>query len=117
VPGISIHVVDVVRGLPAVGMRVALYALGPAGRREIGSGRIGANGQLDHPMASGAGIAAGTHEVELAAGEYYRAAGIVQDDPAFQETIAFRFAVGDPREHYHLPMKISPWGLSVWRGR
>lgn len=116
-PGVSIHVVDVVRGLPAVGMRVALHALDPRGRREVGSGRVGANGQLDHPMTGGAGIARGVHEVELAAGEFYRAAGIVTDDPAFQETIAFRFTITDPDEHYHLPMKISPWGLSVWRGR
>jgi 5-hydroxyisourate hydrolase len=116
-PGVSIHVVDVVRGVPAVGLRVALHALAGTGRREIGAGTIGANGQLEHPMSDGAGIREGAHEVVLQAGDWYRAAGLLTDRPAFQEEIVFRFTVLDLVEHYHLPIKMSPWGLSIWRGR
>lgn len=116
-PGVSIHVVDVVRGVPAVGLRVALQSVKGAERREIGAGTIGADGQLAHPMTTGTGIERGPHEVSLRAGDYYRAAGIVADSPAFQEEIVFRFTVIDLQEHYHLPIKMSPWGLSVWRGR
>jgi 5-hydroxyisourate hydrolase len=116
-PGVSIHVVDVVRGVPAMGLRVALHALTNAGEREVGAGAIGADGQLQHPMTDGAGIARGPHQVLLHAGDYYRNAGLVADKPAFQEEIVFRFSVLDLDEHYHLPIKMSPWGLSVWRGR
>ncbi len=116
-PGVSIHVVDVVRGVPATGLRVVVSALTDAGSREVGAGAIGEGGVLDHPMNQGTGIAPGVHEVLLHAGDYYRAAGLVEAAPAFQETIAFRFTVADVREHYHLPFKISPWGISVWRGR
>jgi 5-hydroxyisourate hydrolase len=116
-PGVSIHVVDVVRGVPAVGLRVVVRALTDAGAREVGAGAIGADGQLEHPMTTGAGVARGTHEVALRAGDYYRAASLVAEAPAFQEEIVFRFTVQDPQEHYHLPIKMSPWGLSVWRGR
>ena len=116
-PGISIHVVDVARGVPAIGARVALNAVSGDTRREIGAGKIGTDGQLAHPSTGGAGIERGVHEVVIHAGEYYRAAGVVEDEPAFQEQIVFRFTVLDLQEHYHLPVKMTPWGLSVWRGR
>jgi 5-hydroxyisourate hydrolase len=117
VPGVSIHVVDVVRGQPATGLRVTLRGLTDAGPRDVASATIGANGQIDHPIVGGMGIDAAEYEVLLHTGEFYRAAGLVGDAPAFQETIAFRFTIGDAREHFHLPFKISPWGLSIWRGR
>jgi 5-hydroxyisourate hydrolase len=116
-PGVSIHVVDVVRGVPAVGLSVALHALTGTARREVGAGVIGSDGQLAHPMNQGAGVDLGAHEVLLQAGDFYRVAGLISDVPAFQEVIVFRFTVTDLREHYHLPVKMSPWGLSVWRGR
>jgi len=117
VPGVSIHVVDVARGQPAVGLEVSLQLLTASGPRDIGSGSIGCDGQLTHPMTGGAGIEAGEYEVLLRAGAFYRHGGLIVDGPAFQETIAFRFTIADANEHFHLPFKISPWGMSVWRGR
>jgi len=118
-PGISIHVVDVVRGVPAVGLRVEVDALSSGGeRRRVGAGAIGADGQVAHPMTGGLGVERGVHEVLLHAADFYRAAGLLAPDaPAFLDVIAFRFTVGDLQQHYHLPFKVSPWGLSVWRGR
>ena len=52
----------------------------------------------------------------LHAGDYFRSVGAVSDNPAFQEIVPLRFTVLDLSEHYHLPVKITPWGLSVWRG-
>lgn len=118
-PGVSIHVVDVVRGQPAVGLEAELQSL-PAGAAPvtIGRGVVGADGQVDHPMVRGTGITLGEHQVLLRAGTYYRAAELLPAGrPAFLEVAAFRFTVGDLKEHYHLPFKLSPWGLSVWRGR
>ena len=116
-PGISIHVVDVTRGLPASGMRVEVHRLDGTGRHLVARGAVGTDGVVAHPIASGAGVTPGAHEVELAAGDYYRALDIAVGEPAFQERAVFRFTVVDPAEHYHLPIKLSPWGLSIWRGR
>jgi 5-hydroxyisourate hydrolase len=117
VPGISVHVVDVTRGVPATGMRVRVYAHRPSGRRSVGEGAVGDDGTVRHPMNAGDGIDAGTYEVELDAGAWYRARGDDVPEPAFLETAVFRFAVADEYEHVHLPIKLSPYGLSVWRGR
>ena len=115
-PGISIHVVDVARGKPAAGMLVEVHAIEGDERRVVGSGRIGDDGVLAHPMNAGTGVNAGVHEVLLHAGDYFRSVGLVQDKPAFQEIVPLRFTVLEVREHYHLPVKMTPWGLSVWRG-
>lgn len=115
-PGISVHVVDVALGRPASGMFVEVHALDGDTRRVVGTGCVGDSGAFEHPMNAGEGVAAGTHEVLLHAGEYFRFVGQVTDKPAFQEVVPLRFTVQDVAEHYHLPVKISPWGLSVWRG-
>jgi len=115
-PGISIHVVDVARGRPATGMLVEVHALEGDARRLVGAGRIGDDGTFKHPMNAGTDVKAGVHEVSLHAGDYFRSVGLVQDEPAFQEIVPLRFTVLDTREHYHLPVKMTPWGLSVWRG-
>jgi 5-hydroxyisourate hydrolase len=115
-PGISIHVVDVALGKPAAGMFVEVHAINNEVRRVVGTGVVGETGALEHPMNNGEGVAAGTHEVLLHAGEYFRFVGQVTEKPAFQEIVPLRFTVLDAGEHYHLPVKISPWGISVWRG-
>jgi 5-hydroxyisourate hydrolase len=115
-PGISIHVVDVSRGLPALGLHVEVRALDGDVARAVGEGVIGTNGTFAHPMNDGTGVTRGIHEALLHAGDYFRASGQVTDQPAFQEVVVLRFTVLDPADHYHLPVKITPWGLSVWRG-
>ncbi|MFO1413956.1 MAG: hydroxyisourate hydrolase [Burkholderiales bacterium] len=116
-PGISVHVVDVARGQPAAGMFVEVVALDGDDRRVVGTGCVGENGAFTHPMNTGEGVRAGAHEVLLHAGEFFRLAGHIRDKPAFLEIVALRFNVLDAFEHYHLPVKITPWGYSVWRGR
>lgn len=118
-PGISIHVVDVVRGEPATGLRVEVHALAPsAAPAQVGAGPVGTDGQVDHPMVRGTGVGTGVHEVLLHVAEFYRGKGLLPPgEPAFIDVASFRFTVGNLEEHYHLPFKISPWGLSVWRGR
>jgi len=119
VPGISIHVIDVTRGEPARAMAVTVYRRDDDGARvRVGGGSIGEAGLLDDPaLGRGDGLGAGCYEVELAAGAYYRRHGLETGTPAFQETVLYRFHLLDATEHAHLPVKLSPWGLSIWRGR
>ena len=111
--GISVHGVDVTRGAPAQGMRVEVYALGPE-RRLVAEGALAANGELDHPIAKGA--PAGTYEVLFHAGDYFRRSGAATSSPPFLDIVPFRFTIADPAQHYHLPLKITPWGFSLFRG-
>jgi 5-hydroxyisourate hydrolase len=117
-PGISIHVVDVSRGAPARGMAVEVFRTGTDGtRRRVGGGRVGDGGLVqDLATGRGDGIDAATYEIELAAGPWFRAEGVDVGTPAFQERIVYRFELVDPAQHLHLPFKLTPWGVSVWRG-
>ena len=113
-PGLSVHVVDVTRGLAAAGMRVDVFSLDPV-RLEIASGHLAANGILEHPIAH-APLAIGTYEVVFHAGAFFMANGVAQASPPFLDKVPFRFSIADPQQHYHLPMKIAPWGFSLYRG-
>lgn len=112
-PGVSIHVVDVSRGVVAAGMRVELHQLAPS--RLVVAGAISANGLLDAP-ALATTFSPGQYEAVFHVAEYYRAAGVTLPAVPFIDVIAYRFGIAEPQQHYHLPMKLTPWGLSCFRG-
>ena len=111
--GISIHVVDVSRGVVAAGMHVDVYASEP--RRLLASGSISATGVLDAPALS-ATMAVGHYEAVFHAADYYRTAGVAVPATPFIDVVTFRFGIDRPDQHYHLPMKMTPWGYSCFRG-
>ncbi|NDH62548.1 MAG: hydroxyisourate hydrolase [Alphaproteobacteria bacterium] len=112
--GISIHVFDVSRGVAAVGLCVELRA--PDGKL-LASGSINAAGVLDHPTMRGEGLAAtGIYEAVFHVGDWYRAQGMAVPHPAFLEAVSYRFGIADLAQHYHLPLKMTPWGFSLFRG-
>ena len=113
-PGVSIHVVDVSRGVVAAGMRVELYAVTGTGR-PIAGGALSRSGTLDDP-ALGARFAAGEYEARFHVADYYRGTGVALAPVPFLDVVTFRFGIADPEQHYHLPMKLTPWGLSCFRG-
>ena len=106
--GISIHAYDVSRGVPAAGLRVELR--GPDGR-VLADGRTTAAGTLDAPTP-----VTGTYEAVFHVGDWYRAERIDLPAPAFLEAVPYRFGVADLGQHYHLPLKMTPWGFSLFRG-
>ena len=110
--GISIHAVNIATGETAKGLRVTLNRLAPD-RREIASGEIGANGLLDHPVARGQDVVAGTYEVLFDLGDYFQARGVLEP---FLDIAPFRFVLRDPASHVHLPFKFTPFGFSLFRG-
>ena len=114
-PGVSIHVVDVSRGVLAAGMQVAFYALDGAAPRLIARGAINDKGSLEDP-ALGATLPAGSYRAVLQIGAYYRAAGVPQPALPFLDAVTYDFGIADPRQHYHLPFKCTPWGYSCFRG-
>jgi 5-hydroxyisourate hydrolase len=113
--GISVHAVDVARGRVAEGLAVRIDRLLPGGGRvTIADGRIGPNGMMDHPVVAGAGVEEGEHEVLMAVGDFLAATG--SEAPRFLDVVPFRFRVLDVAQHYHLPIKFTPFGYSLYRG-
>jgi len=106
--GISLHVFDVSRGVPADGLRVEVK--GPDGTTLL-DGRTTPQGTLDcrSPVT-------GTYEAIFHIGEWFRARGVKLPSPAFLEVVPFRFGIADMAQHYHLPLKMTPWGFSLFRG-
>lgn len=113
-PGISIHVVDVSRGVVASWMRVEVYALDPD-RRLLASGIVSARGLVEEP-AFNERFKPGTYEAVFHVAAYYRAVGLPLPAVPFLDVVPYRFGIADPEAHYHLPMKITPWGFSCFRG-
>ncbi|SDZ32815.1 5-hydroxyisourate hydrolase [Jannaschia faecimaris] len=113
--GISIHAVDISRGVPADGLAVRLYRI-ESDRIQIAAGTCGAAGALQHPVADGAGVTRGIYEVEFDVARYYRDDGLLLPDPSFLETAVCRFGIDRVTEHFHLPFKFTPWGFSLFRG-
>ena len=114
-PGVSIHVVDVSRGVLAVWMEVAFYALHGGAPRLIARGATSDRGLLE-AEALGATFPAGSYRAVFQVGAYYRAAGVPQPAVPFLDAVTYDFAIADPRQHYHLPFKCTPWGYSCFRG-
>jgi len=109
VPGISIHVVDVSRGVVAAGMKVELH--GPQGGI-VAAGITNAKGLLENQ----ANMPAGFYEARFHVAAWYREQGVALPQVPFLDVVHFRFGISDPRQHYHLPFKCTPWGYSCFRG-
>jgi 5-hydroxyisourate hydrolase len=114
--GISVHVVDVSRGIVAHGMQVALGAVRSDGAFEsIAEGRIDEHGLLADPARSRI-FPAGRYRVVFHVGAYYRACGLATAAVPFLDVVTYDFGLADPGQHIHLPFKCTPWGYSCFRG-
>src|SRR5262245_19782194 len=112
--GISIHVVDVSRGVVAAWMRVEVYALQPE-RRMIASGIVSVKGLVEEAVLA-QWFALGAYEVVFHVAVYYCAVGLQLPKVPFLDVVVYRFGIDDSESHYHLPMKLTPWGYSCFRG-
>ena len=107
-PGISIHVVDVSRGVVAAGMRVELFREG----RLLAGGEASGKGLLEVMRRMEPGI----YEAVLHVADWYRKQGVPLPAVPFLDVVTYRFGIADPEQHYHLPFKCTPWGYSCFRG-
>ncbi|MDD2049412.1 hydroxyisourate hydrolase [Pseudomonas putida] len=114
--GISIHIVDVASGCVAQGLEVRLVRLEGGLRELICHGRIASNGLLAELDGQAARCSAGVYEVSLQVADFYRAQGTALPVLPFLDELVYRFGVADPGQHYHLPFKLTAWGVSCFRG-
>jgi hydroxyisourate hydrolase len=116
--GLSTHVLDTVRGGPAEGVTIELFAIGPDGDRvAISRAVTNADGRTDAPLIGASEARVGTFELVFHVGDYFRRSGARTVEPPFLDTIPIRFSVADPKAHYHVPLLASPWSYSTYRGR
>lgn len=106
----STHVLDTMHGRPAAGMRVALS--GPSG--EIGRGATNGDGRC--PDLAPSGLAPGRYEIRFSVADYFRGLGVALSDPPFLDEVIVDFGVADGGGHYHVPLLVSPYAYSTYRG-
>ena len=112
---LTTHVLDVAHGRPAGGVAVALYRHGDRSKALVQT-RTNDDGRTDAPLLQGAAFVAGVYELVFAAGDYFRELGLTLPDPPFLDEIALSFGVADPQQNYHVPLLVSPWSYSTYRG-
>ncbi len=112
---LTTHVLDTARGCPADGVAVALYRLQPEPEL-IGEDRTNADGRLDTPLLDGETFIPGHYELRFAAGDYFRSNGFELPEPPFVDQVCLRFGIADAAAHYHVPLLVSPWSYSTYRG-
>jgi 5-hydroxyisourate hydrolase len=116
-PGVSIHAVDVSRGIVAEGMHVELYVLGSDEHewRLVARGRISGKGLLEDPALE-TRFVPGCLEAVFYVGRFYEATGVSLPSVPFLDVVPYRFGIADSDQHFHLPFKFTPWGYSCFRG-
>jgi 5-hydroxyisourate hydrolase len=114
---LTTHVLDVSRGCPAAGVRIDLALMEADGHaRLLATTTTTAEGRVDPPLLAGDAMAVGRYQLTFHVGAYFAALGNAVADPPFLDRIPVRFAIADPEAHYHVPLLVSPWSYSTYRG-
>ena len=109
---ITSHVLDTFRGRPAAGIRITLEMLEGNSWRTLAEAATDANGRAANLVPSGTPLAAGSYRLAFAVASYFQSLGV---EPFYRE-IVVAFEVGNPAEHYHVPLLLSPFGYTTYRG-
>ena len=116
-PGyLTTHVLDTALGRPAEGIRIELFHIVDESRHRIAGTVTNNDGRTDSPILPAEEFRTGTYELVFKAGEYLRTSGQAGDDPLFLDEVPIRFGMSDPDAHYHVPLLLSPYGYSTYRG-
>jgi 5-hydroxyisourate hydrolase len=113
---ISTHVLDTSQGMPAAGMLVELHIVSGGERRALATIATNSDGRTDPPLLTADRLEPGSYELTFHADEYFRQAGIALTDPPFLGHVVIRVGISDPHGNYHIPLLISPYGYSTYKG-
>lgn len=116
--GISTHVLDNFSGRPGAGMRIDFSARGADGQwKLVKTMTTNADGRTDQPVLAPADAAVGEYELAFHIADFYERSGAKYGDPLFVDRVVpLRFAIFDPKQHYHVPMLCTPWSCTTYRG-
>ena len=114
---LTTHVLDTAHGVPAAGLKIHLIRIeGGLKQHPLKTVITNADGRCDDPLLEGDALTAGLYELLFEVGAYFRERGLLLPEPVFLDEIPIRFAIADPGAHYHVPLLVSPWSYSTYRG-
>lgn len=113
---LTTHVLDLASGTPASGMTVELVSLEGGSRRPLVQLATNRDGRCEGPLVEGERFTAGIWQLEFHVAAYYRTRGVALPDPPFLDVVTVRFGVADATHHYHVPLLVTPWSYSTYRG-
>lgn len=115
---LTTHVLDTAQGRPGAGIVVELWRLDASGERRelVKTVSTNADGRTDKPLLTGDELIAGTYELVFAVGAYFAAQPVHASTPPFLDRVPVRFTIADMEAHYHVPLLVSPWAYSTYRG-
>ena len=113
---LTTHVLDTAAGRPAAGIGIELFRREGEARRKLLHVETNDDGRVDAPLLEGADVAAGRYELVFHAGAYLRASGTALPEVPFLDEILIAFGIDSPEQHYHVPLLLSPYGYSTYRG-
>lgn len=113
---LTTHVLDAAHGCPGSNIQVELYRVDGAQISLIHRTLTNADGRCDTPILQGDDYVSGVYQLQFHAGAYYRARGVALQDPAFLDVVVLRFGIDAAQAHYHVPLLISPYSYSTYRG-
>ncbi len=112
--GLTTHVLDTAHGSPAAGMSFALFRAGES--KALVSGVTNADGRCDAPLLQGESFKPGTYSLRFDVAAYFRTRGIALPEPPFLDVVTIEFGIANITAHYHVPLLVSPWSYSTYRG-
>jgi 5-hydroxyisourate hydrolase len=113
---LTTHVLDTSAGIPASDMRIELHATDSTPPKLLTEVRTNADGRCDRPLLEGAAFKAGQYSLTFHVAEYFGARGVALPNPPFLVTVVVNFGVASAEENYHVPLLVSPWSYSTYRG-
>ena len=113
---LTTHVLDLAAGTPAAGVRIELHDLSVTPPRLLARVQTNKDGRCAKPLLEGSSLHAGRYSLTFHVAEYFRSAGAQLPEPPFIDEVMIRFGVASADEHYHVPLLVSPWSYSTYRG-
>lgn len=113
---LSTHVLDITQGKPGAGVTVQLYAVEAGVKTLLKTEVTNQDGRCTTPLLEGADFKTGCYELVFAAGDYFDAQGLALPTPKFIDRVTLAFGVADATQNYHVPLVLSPWAYSTYRG-
>ncbi|HWV43267.1 2-oxo-4-hydroxy-4-carboxy-5-ureidoimidazoline decarboxylase [Pseudorhodoplanes sp.] len=113
---LSTHVLDNVRGKPAQGVKITLYEVGASARSLLKESVTNADGRTDEPLIAGEPLRIGSYELQFDVAQYFTENAVAQSAPPFLDVVPIRFSIAEPEGHYHVPLLVTPWSYSTYRG-
>lgn len=114
---LSTHVLDTHAGHPAANMALSLVELSAGGEGRVrAETRTNADGRTDTPLVGGRPVPIGSYELNFHVADYYRERGVALAEPPFLDVVTLRFGVAEPEQNYHVPLLVTPWSYSTYRG-